>query len=274
MINEELRARVAAWLADDPDEQDRHELAGLLADGGADAAAELEDRFARRLRFGTAGLRGAVAAGPNRMNRATVTATTAALAGWLLGRYPAASTEGVVIGCDARYRSEDFALQAALVLAGAGIRVHLLPSRQPTPLIAYAVRYLHAAAGVMITASHNPAGDNGYKVYLRDGAQIAPPADIEIEAAIDGLGPLSAIKVAAPDSPLIVQRGDDVTQAYLNDICAALGEFADSGASYSRRRPGDNNNCFSFHHLLLNNLANFVGGNRQRDLAAVGLALS
>jgi phosphomannomutase len=158
-----LRAAVEAWIADDPDAGDRAELRALL--DRADAGAELRDRFAGRLRFGTAGLRGAVAAGPNRMNRAVVRAATAAVAGWLLesGR-------------------------------------------------------LGAAAGVMITASHNPAADNGYKLYLSDGAQVIPPADTEIEKRIAGLGPLARIPVAEAASPLITRHGDEVAQAYLDAV--------------------------------------------------------
>jgi phosphomannomutase len=220
IVGSELRARVSAWIADDPDDADRAELTALLADDSEAAAAELADRFAGRLEFGTAGLRGAVGAGPNRMNRAIVRATTAALAGWLTDRDPAAASAGVVIGCDARHRSDLFADEAARVLAGAGIRVHLLPPRQPTPLLAFAVRQLKAAAGVMITASHNPPADNGYKLYLSDGAQIVPPADAEIQAAISQLGPLSQIRLAEADSPLITQHGDAVAQAYVDAVCA------------------------------------------------------
>jgi phosphomannomutase len=227
VIPDELRARLDAWLADDPDERDRAELEELArADTNGTAAAELADRFGGRLEFGTAGLRGTVAAGPNRMNRAVVRGTTAALAKWLRGRGRGiagvgAAEAGVVIGCDARHRSDEFADEAAQVLAGAGIRVHLLPRRQPTPLLAFAVRHLHAAAGVMITASHNPPAYNGYKLYLRDGAQIVPPADAEIEAEIRGLGPLAQVPLAPLDSPLIARPGDEVAAAYLDLICAA-----------------------------------------------------
>src|SRR5580698_6577807 len=136
MTSAELRAQATEWIAADLDEQDRAELTALLADDSDDAAAELADRFAGRLRFGTAGLRGAVAAGPNRMNRATVTAATAALARWLLARDPDAASAGLVVGCDARHRSDEFAAQVARVLAGAGIRVHMLPAQQPTPFLA------------------------------------------------------------------------------------------------------------------------------------------
>ena len=182
----------------------------------------MRDRFADRLHFGTAGLRGVVAAGPNRMNRAVVRAATAAVAGWLLAPGPGARDEGtsVVVGCDARHRSAEFADEVAAVLAGAGIAVHMLPLPCPTPLLAFAVRHLGAAAGVMVTASHNPAADNGYKLYLSDGAQVIPPADAEIEQRITGLGPLSQIPVAGAGSPLITRHGDEVARAYLDAVVA------------------------------------------------------
>ena len=241
----ELRAAVQAWITDDPDAGDRAELQALLdrafpgADAGRDAGAdagpdagtdagaadagsigELRDRFADRLHFGTAGLRGVVAAGPNRMNRAVVRAATAAVASWLLGPGSAAQG-GVVVGGDARHRSAEFAGEVAAVLAGAGIAVHVLPLPCPTPLLAFAVRYLGAAAGVMVTASHNPAADNGYKLYLSDGAQVIPPADAEIEQLIAALGPLSRIPVAGAGSPLITRPGDEVARAYLDAVVAA-----------------------------------------------------
>jgi phosphomannomutase len=234
---------VGAWIADDPDERDRAELQALLGravGSDAKALAELRDRFAGRLEFGTAGLRGVVAAGPNRMNRAVVRAATAAVAGWLLdsaaapvwngpggaGRpgdslRRAGATVSVAIGCDARHRSAEFADEAARVLAGTGVAVHMLPQPGPTPLLAFAVRHLAASAGVMITASHNPAADNGYKLYLSDGAQVIPPVDAEIEARIARLGPLSQIPVADADSPLITRHGDEIAQAYLDAVVAA-----------------------------------------------------
>jgi phosphomannomutase len=260
----ELLAVVEAWIADDPDIEDRAELRALLdrayaaaevgpgakEDSGTQALAELRDRFAGRLEFGTAGLRGVVAAGPNRMNRAVVRAATAAVAGWLLDSAgtPARNGPGgaggaggaggsgsrgadavsVVVGCDARHRSAEFADEAARVLAGAGVAVHMLPQPGPTPLLAFAVRYLGASAGVMITASHNPAADNGYKLYLSDGAQVIPPVDAEIEARIASLGPLSQVPAAADDSPLITRHGDEIAQAYLDAVVpAAAGVRAD-----------------------------------------------
>ena len=254
MIDPDLRARIDAWIADDPDERDQAELRALLASGSPAAEAELADRFGGRLEFGTAGLRGAIAAGPNRMNRAVVRGATAALAGWLragggggppnpvdvtvsgsaaaephLHRHPAEIRGGVVIGCDARHRSDEFADEAARVLAGAGLRVHLLPPRQPTPLLAFSIRQLSASAGIMITASHNPPADNGYKLYLSDGVQIIPPADAEIEAAIRALGPLAQVPVAAADSPLITRHGDEVARAYLDEVTAPF--HAPTGAA-------------------------------------------
>jgi phosphomannomutase len=215
-----LRAEVQAWIDDDPDERDRTELRELLETG---ASAELADRFAGRLTFGTAGLRGAVAAGPNRMNRAVVRAATAAVAGWLLGGGSGGGggAPAVVVGCDARHRSDEFADEVAAVLAGAGIRVHLLPRPGPTPLLAFAVRHLATGAGIMITASHNPAADNGYKLYLSDGAQVIPPVDAEIEGRIASLGRLTAVRTAALDDPLIVRHGDDVAAAYLDAVAGA-----------------------------------------------------
>jgi phosphomannomutase len=221
VISADLRARVEAWIADDPDPGDQAELLTLLADGRPAAAAELADRFGGRLEFGTAGLRGAVAAGPNRMNRAVVRAATAALAGWLRDRGPVAA--GVVVGCDARHGSAAFADEAARVLAGAGVPVYLLPRPCPTPLLAFSVLRLSAVAGVMITASHNPAADNGYKLYLGDGAQIVPPADAEIEAAIEALGPLAGIPLGPLAGPLVRRPGDELAEAYLAAITAGTG---------------------------------------------------
>ncbi|HYB46005.1 MAG TPA: phospho-sugar mutase [Streptosporangiaceae bacterium] len=235
MPKAELRDAVEAWIADDPDAKDRAELQALLdrafADSDTRALAELRDRFGGRLEFGTAGLRGVVAAGPNRMNRAVVRAATAAVAGWLLSGEAGGARAGVVVGCDARHRSADFAAEAAGVLAGAGIAVHVLPLPGPTPLLAFAVRHLAASAGVMITASHNPAADNGYKLYLSDGAQVIPPVDAEIEERIADLPPLSRIPVADAASPLITRHGDEIARAYLDAVVAAAAGKASGPAA-------------------------------------------
>jgi len=176
-----------AWAAQDPDELTRAHLEALVARadaGDPDARAELGSRFAGRLTFGTAGLRGELGAGPLRMNRVLVSQAAAGLARFLLAREAHPS---VVIGYDGRRNSEIFARDTAELMAGAGVRATLLPRLLPTPVLAFAVRHLDASAGVMVTASHNPAADNGYKVYLGGldhGSQIVPPADAEIEAAI------------------------------------------------------------------------------------------
>ncbi len=213
-----LRDAALRWIADDPDPATRAELQRVVAAAmtGDDAAgADLADRMAGPLRFGTAGLRGPVRAGPSGMNVAVVTRTTAGLAAWLRGRGGGAdSREGtvVVVGRDARHGSEAFAAVTAEVLAGAGFTVRVLPAPLPTPVLAYAVRRLGAVAGVQITASHNPPSDNGYKVYLADGAQLAPPSDAEIEAAIAAAPP--AVTVDTADSVSTVD--DDLLESYLD----------------------------------------------------------
>jgi phosphomannomutase len=199
------RDAARAWQAEDPDPDTRAEVAELLASGDD---AGLADRFGARLQFGTAGLRGELGAGPNRMNRALVRRAAAGL-----GRYLGPGKK-VVIGYDARHKSSDFAHDTAAVLAGAGIDTVILPRPLPTPVLAFAVRRLGCEAGVMVTASHNPARDNGYKVYLGDGAQIVPPADREISGAIDGVGPIRSI----PTTDGYRVAGDEVVVAYLQAI--------------------------------------------------------
>ena len=211
----ELRRRVERWIEDDPDPDARAELRDLLARG---ENAALRERFAHGLSFGTAGLRGQLGAGPARMNVATVRRASAGLARHLLDAVPDAAEAGVVVGHDARHGSERFAAEAAAVFSGAGLRTRRLPPLSPTPLLAFAVRRLGCAAGVMVTASHNPAQDNGYKVYLGDGAQISPPADELIAAAIDAVGPLADVPLGDGGERL----GEEVADAYLDAILAEL----------------------------------------------------
>jgi phosphomannomutase len=199
--DDELRTLAEAWLADDPDPATREELTRLVA-GLPGTAAELRDRFAGPLTFGTAGLRGRLRAGPNGMNLAVVTRAAAGLVGWLAAQ---GGQGPLVIGYDARHGSKEFAEQTARVATGSGRDALIMPSLQPTPVLAYAVRALDAVAGVMVTASHNPPQDNGYKVYLGrelggpagDGAQIVPPADAGIEAAIRAIGPIADIPLGS-----------------------------------------------------------------------------
>jgi phosphomannomutase len=200
----DLLARARTWLAEDPDPETRAELADLLAsaEGPAEeqecaAWSQLAERFSGTLQFGTAGLRGEMGAGPMRMNRAVVIRAAAGLAAYVGKRAPGGL---VVIGYDARHKSYDFARDTAAVVTAAGLRAALLPGPLPTPVLAFAVRHLDAAAGVMVTASHNPPRDNGYKVYLGgdlEGAQIVPPHDAGIAAEIDAVQSLADVPLAA-----------------------------------------------------------------------------
>ncbi|MBB4914154.1 phospho-sugar mutase [Streptosporangium saharense] len=213
-MSDDLVRRARAWLAQDPDPETRAELTGLL-DGLPESLGALRERFDTRLEFGTAGLRGELGAGPNRMNRVTVMRAAAGLA-HVLG--PGAH---VVIGYDARHKSDVFAHDTAAVLTGAGLRASVFDSPLPTPVLAFAVRHLGADAGVTVTASHNPPRDNGYKVYWGDGSQIVPPVDAEISAAIDAVGPVSELPLGSEWTSL----GDDVVTAYLAAVTALpIGE--------------------------------------------------
>ena len=222
----ELRARVAAWIADDPDPVTRAALESLLeqADAGdAAAAEEIRDAFSGDLEFGTAGLRGRMAPGPHRMNLAVVSRAARGLADHLTGDLDLEQPL-VVIGFDARHRSEDFARASAAIMTAAGCRVHLLERHGPTPLIAFAVRHLGADAGIVVTASHNPPADNGYKVYLGgrasapdgQGVQIVPPSDAQIAARIAAVGPVREIPRAEGWAVL----GEQLREDYLAAICA------------------------------------------------------
>ena len=196
-----------AWRDQDPDEETRAELDHLIADAeaGSDTSlAQLHDRFDTRLEFGTAGLRGRIEAGSNRMNRVLVAQAAAGFAAFLLSRTSLNGAPSVVIGYDGRKNSRVFAVDTAELMAGAGVRAVLLPRLLPTPVLAFAVRELKLSAGVMVTASHNPAKDNGYKVYLGDadeGSQIVPPLDHEIAAHI--------LAVATNQSVLQLRRSMD-----------------------------------------------------------------
>ena len=212
-MSADLTAAARAWAADDPHEGDRAEISALVASGDVD---ELARRFAGPLTFGTAGLRGPLRAGPAGMNAAVVTRAAAGLARYLLDE---GHTEGgVVVGFDARRRSEEFAHLSAAVLAGAGLAVRVLPRPLPTPVLAFAVRHLGCVAGVMVTASHNPPDDNGYKVYLDEGAQLVPPADRRIEEAIAAVGALREV----PRSDRWTTLGDEVLTEYVTAVVRAL----------------------------------------------------
>ncbi|WP_375480113.1 phospho-sugar mutase [uncultured Jatrophihabitans sp.] len=240
----ELAEQVRAWIADDVDPADGAELQALLDSGDSGDDRELADRFAGTLEFGTAGLRGPLRAGPNGMNRTVVRRAAAGLAAWLVEQGSAgqggagepvpawlveqgsagqggAGEPVVVVGYDARHGSARFARDSAAIFAAAGFDARLLPRPLPTPVLAFAVRQLGAAAGVMVTASHNPASDNGYKVYAADGAQIVPPADREIEAAIRAVGASRAIPLA---DDAVTVLGDQLVDRYVEQVVALAAD--------------------------------------------------
>ncbi len=206
----ELLERARDWLSQDPDPVTRDELQRLI---DADDTAGLQDRFAQRLQFGTAGLRGELGAGPNRMNRVIVAQAASGLAAYLLEHEASPS---VVIGYDARHNSDIFASDTAEIMQGAGVNAHLLPEPLPTPVTAFAIRHLGCSAGVVVTASHNPPRDNGYKVYLADSSQIVPPADADISAQIDAAGRVDEM----PRSDDYTRLGPEVAEAYIEAVAA------------------------------------------------------
>ncbi|WP_327591212.1 phospho-sugar mutase [Nonomuraea sp. NBC_00507] len=216
-------AAARLWLAQDPDPDTRAELTALIE---REDLAALRDRFGTKLEFGTAGLRGELGAGPNRMNRVTVMRAAAGLAK-VLG-----PGKHVVIGYDARHKSDVFARDTAAVLTGAGLHASLLPCPLPTPILAFAVRHLGADAGVTVTASHNPPRDNGYKVYWGDGSQIVPPIDREISAAIDTVGRVDELPLRSPGT--LTELGEGIIDDYLEAVTSLpLGDARDLKVAYT-----------------------------------------
>ena len=217
---DELFARVRAWRDDDPDEAARASLDAMLA---RDDEASLRALFAGTLTFGTAGLRGPVGPGPLAMNRRVVMQATAGLCAHLDVAVANARARGIVIGFDARPTSRTFAEDAARVAAGLGFSVHLFGEYQPTPVAAYALRALGCAAGLVVTASHNPKEDNGLKVYWENGAQIIPPHDAAIARCIDAVTRVGALAKADLDaSPLVHRVPSHVVEAYCEMVLALV----------------------------------------------------
>ena len=220
-----LIERAVAWLEAEPDADIRRELTTLVdaaRTDNADALADLTARFSGRLQFGTAGLRAAVAAGSMRMNRLVVRQAAAGLGRWLLAQEAAgaidrAAARGVVVACDARRKSDVFALDTCRVLAALGIRSMLHPGLTPTPVLAWSITGLDAAAGVVVTASHNPPADNGYKVFLESGSQIVSPIDTEISEQIGEVDPLD-VAIAAEDDHLIEHLDLSWQEAYVASV--------------------------------------------------------
>ena len=232
---EQLLATAGNWSSNDPDPETRRELNALLTrvrSADTAARAELIDRFSGNLAFGTAGLRAALGAGPMRMNRMVVRRTAAGIARFLRNRAAESYQPKVVVGFDARHNSREFAEDSAAIFTAAGFRVYLMPAALPTPVLAWAVRSLEAEAGVMVTASHNPPEDNGYKVYVGGrvsdeegrGAQIVAPIDSEIASLIRHDEPISAIKLAETGWEVLPAAGEpgDIEAAYLKSIASVI----------------------------------------------------
>lgn len=211
-IGGELARQVKSWIDQDPDPITKVQLTDLLCAAENDPLAllELQDSFLAPLEFGTAGLRGALGAGPNRMNRVTVLQAASGLAQLLVQQGFAGKK--VVIGFDARYNSDIFANDTARVMSGAGLEPLIFPGVVPTPVLAFAIRQLDACAGVMVTASHNPPQDNGYKVYLGDGRQIVSPVDEQISKLIATVTDVGEISLGTTESSV----SDDVVNTYIS----------------------------------------------------------
>ncbi|MBX3099124.1 MAG: phospho-sugar mutase [Salinibacterium sp.] len=227
----DLLTTARAWRDQDPDATTRAELDDLITAAEAGELTPLAERFSSRLAFGTAGLRGELGAGPNRMNRVLVTQAAAGLAAYLLSKDPSPS---IVIGYDGRRNSEVFARDTATIMAGAGVATTLLPRHLPTPVLAFAVRHFDTSAGVMVTASHNPANDNGYKVYLgKDdhGSQIVPPEDGLIAADIDIVAKGSITDL--PRSTDFIVADDTVVHEYVRETAALATPGAPLSFVYS-----------------------------------------
>ncbi len=214
MIDQSLREQILSWRQQDPDPATAAALDDLLARAdAADQAAtdELRDAFAGPLAFGTAGLRGPLGPGPARMNRVVVSQAAAGLAAHL--RELGMAGGRVIVGFDARYNSQVFAQDTAEILAAAGLLPLLCSRALPTPVVAFGIRHFGCVAGVVVTASHNPPQDNGYKVYLGDGSQIIPPTDSQIAAQIAAVAARPLADIARSDDfPLV---GDDLVAAYV-----------------------------------------------------------
>ncbi len=220
---DDLLDTATAWIEADPDPVTSSELAAIVTrarDGEQAGIAELTQLFDGRIAFGTAGLRAALGPGPNRMNRLVVRQTTAGLMRWL-GDDPL-----VVVGYDARHGSASFASEVTDVVAALGGRAEVLPGPLPTPVLAYTVLARSADAGVMITASHNPPQDNGYKLYLADGIQLVSPDDSAIAARIDEVAETDPAVVAASAHERIKILGDDMAIGHRNAAMTTLAGSA------------------------------------------------
>lgn len=234
MSDQSLLDRVAAWIEQDPDPQTSQaltELSRLVIAGDQGSANKLNSLFGEHLRFGTAGLRGELGPGPSRMNRVVVSHAANGLGRFLLARSSDTPLH-VVVGFDARHNSDVFASDTAEILSGMGIRVSLFSHTTPTPVLAFALRHLGADAGVMVTASHNPPGDNGYKLYLGgadNGSQITSPTDAAIHRQIVASHETTSANNMVRNADLVTPIGQEVEDAYLRDTREALNNFPHGG---------------------------------------------
>ncbi|MCX7843511.1 MAG: phospho-sugar mutase [Clostridia bacterium] len=199
------------------DKETKSELEGIKDD-----PKEIEERFYKELEFGTGGLRGIIGAGTNRMNIYTVRKASQGLANYIAGRGEAAKRAGIVIAYDSRLKSPEFALESAKVFAGNGIKAYLFDELRPTPELSFAVRYLKAAAGIVITASHNPKEYNGYKVYGEDGGQMSLEATNAVLDEISRISDITSVKLMqkeeAMDRGLLQVIGKDIDDAYIQRL--------------------------------------------------------
>ena len=224
MLPAELLQRLRDWQTADPDQATITALDHLIerSEGGdADAVAEIVDAFSGRLAFGTAGLRAALGPGPNRMNRVVVSQAAAGLARWLVDNGHAGRT--VLVGYDARYNSDVFARDTAEILAGHGLRPLLTETHVPTPVVAFGIGHYDCVAGVVVTASHNPPQDNGYKVYVGP-SQIVPPTDGEIAAQIETVAQLPLSSIARAENYETI--GEPLLEAYVGRVASLVADDA------------------------------------------------
>ena len=228
MIDEQFRLEISDWIAKDPDPETASLLSKWLAENNE---VELRKSFGGFLEFGTAGLRGPVRPGPSGMNRAVVGRTAAGIADFLISR----GLSKVIVGRDARHGSVEFAQESAEIFSGAGLDVYLLPRELPTPVLAFAVNELNMDCGIMVTASHNPAIDNGYKVYLGGaidgvayrGSQIIAPVDVDISKRI------SAVKLPSPKGSSWKFVGEDLIEKYVANCAQDIAEAAPQKIVYT-----------------------------------------
>ncbi len=219
MIDKTIQLKAQEWLSESYDQNTRDEINSLIQSNNE---KELTDRFYKELDFGTGGLRGVLGAGTNRMNLYTVGKMAQGLANYLLKTDPSSRDKGVVIAYDSRNMSIDFSLRSALIFNANGIKSYLFKSLRPTPILSFAIRYLSAISGLVITASHNPPEYNGIKVYYEDGAQVLPPHDQGIIDEVRAIRSVDEIKLMTEEqaikADLLIYLDDDVDEAYYQKV--------------------------------------------------------